>query len=265
MPRSVNLGRLQIFDEVARCGTFSAAAEALSYSPSAVSQQMAKLEAELATALVVRTPRGVSLTDAGQLLRDRTQAILAEVRAARAELDALAGLRRGDRASRLLRRRDADRSSRARCARSRSASPPSTCCSSTTSRRRTSPGCATGEFDLALVRRMDGGAEEGVALLGRCSRIPSCSSCRRATRSRTRPRRSTPCAARRSSAAPAPRGSTRSPPPAGSAVRAALQPLRLHGPPGGARAGRRRRGRRRRPEPRRGPPRPGTVIRRFED
>lgn len=91
----MNLGRLRIFDEVARRGTFAGAADALSYTPSAVSQQMAKLEAELASVLLVRTPRGVRLTDAGRVLADRTRAILAEVGAARAELDALAGLRAG--------------------------------------------------------------------------------------------------------------------------------------------------------------------------
>jgi DNA-binding transcriptional LysR family regulator len=91
----MNLARLRVFHEVARTGTFSAAAEALSYTPSAVSQQMAKLEAELGTPLVLRTPRGVALTDAGSALLERTRSILGEVRAARAELDALAGRRAG--------------------------------------------------------------------------------------------------------------------------------------------------------------------------
>src|SRR4051812_35257646 len=76
---AMNLARLRVFHEVARTGTFTAAAEALSYTPSAVSQQMAKLEAELATALVVRTSRGVTLTDAGVALLQRTRSILGEV------------------------------------------------------------------------------------------------------------------------------------------------------------------------------------------
>ena len=91
----MNLARLRVFHEVAHAGTFSAAADALSYTPSAVSQQMAKLEAELATPLVVRTSRGVTLTDAGTALLERTRSILGEVRAAEAELDALAGRRAG--------------------------------------------------------------------------------------------------------------------------------------------------------------------------
>lgn len=91
----VNLARLRVFEEVARTGTFAAAADALSYTPSAVSQQMSKLEGELGVVLVARTPRGVKLTDAGRTLLARTATILAEVRAAQAELDALAGLRGG--------------------------------------------------------------------------------------------------------------------------------------------------------------------------
>lgn len=91
----MNLARLRIFDEVVRTGTFAAAAESLSYTPSAVSQQMAKLEAELGTALLVRGARGLTLTDAGRALLERARVILAEVRLAGAEIDAIAGLRAG--------------------------------------------------------------------------------------------------------------------------------------------------------------------------
>ena len=58
----MNLTRLQTFVEVARRGTFAAAADALSFTPSAVSQQMTKLEAEVGAALVVREATGVRLT-----------------------------------------------------------------------------------------------------------------------------------------------------------------------------------------------------------
>ncbi len=91
----MDLGRLRVFEEVVRTGTFAAAADALSYTPSAVSQQMSKLEADLGVVLVARTTRGVKLTDAGRTLLARTATILAQVRAAQAELDALAGLRGG--------------------------------------------------------------------------------------------------------------------------------------------------------------------------
>jgi DNA-binding transcriptional LysR family regulator len=82
----MNLGRLRMLHEVARHGTFAGAAEALSYSPSAVSQQMARLEAELDTVLLIRTPRGVELTDAGRALLAHANRILAEVDAAHDDL-----------------------------------------------------------------------------------------------------------------------------------------------------------------------------------
>ena len=64
----LNVGRLKVLREVAYRGSLSAAAEALSYSQSAVSQQIAALEAETGVALLERHPRGVSLTAAGQTL-----------------------------------------------------------------------------------------------------------------------------------------------------------------------------------------------------
>ena len=85
------MGRLQVFQEVARAGTFAAAAHALDFTPSAVSQQMARLEAEVGAALLVRTPRGVRLTQAGEVLLQRAARILSEVAGARRDLDALAG------------------------------------------------------------------------------------------------------------------------------------------------------------------------------
>ena len=93
----MNLTRLQTFVEVVRSGTFAGAAETLTFTPSAVSQQMAKLEAELGTGLLVRDARGVQLTAAGQLLHDRAQVILAAVREAQLDIDAL----RNDRLGRL--------------------------------------------------------------------------------------------------------------------------------------------------------------------
>jgi DNA-binding transcriptional LysR family regulator len=85
----MNLTRLQTFVEVVRRGTFAAAADALSFTPSAVSQQMAKLEAETGAALVVRETGGVQLTEAGRLLHEHALAIVEAVRAAQAGLDAL--------------------------------------------------------------------------------------------------------------------------------------------------------------------------------
>jgi DNA-binding transcriptional LysR family regulator len=85
----MNLTRLQTFVEVARCGTFAAAADALSFTPSAVSQQMAKLEAETGQALLVREAGGVRLTEAGRLLEEHAIGIVEAVRHAQAQLEAL--------------------------------------------------------------------------------------------------------------------------------------------------------------------------------
>jgi DNA-binding transcriptional LysR family regulator len=91
----LNVPRLKVLTEVAYRGSFSAAAEALSYSQSAVSQQIAALEAETGMALLERHPRGVSLTAAGQTLVGHAEGILARLEAAEASLAAIAGLRGG--------------------------------------------------------------------------------------------------------------------------------------------------------------------------
>lgn len=85
----MNLNRLQTFVEVARRGTFAAAAEALAFTPSAVSQQMSKLEAEAGTSLLVREAGGVRLTEAGRLLHEHAAGIVEAVRHAQAQLHAL--------------------------------------------------------------------------------------------------------------------------------------------------------------------------------
>jgi len=85
----MNLTRLQTFIEVVRCGTFAGAADVLSFTPSAVSQQMTKLEAETGTALLVREATGVRVTEAGGLLHGHALGIVVAVRAAQAGLEAL--------------------------------------------------------------------------------------------------------------------------------------------------------------------------------
>jgi DNA-binding transcriptional LysR family regulator len=85
----MNLTRLQTFVEVVRRGTFAGAADALSFTPSAVSQQMTKLEAETGTTLLVREATGVRLTEAGGLLHEHALGIVEAVRAAQAGLEAL--------------------------------------------------------------------------------------------------------------------------------------------------------------------------------
>src|ERR1700685_3507316 len=87
--------RLNVLREVEYRGSFSAAAEALSYTQSAVSQQIAALEAEAGMALLERHARGVSLTAAGQTLVGHAEGILARLEAAETSLAAIAGLRGG--------------------------------------------------------------------------------------------------------------------------------------------------------------------------
>jgi DNA-binding transcriptional LysR family regulator len=91
----LNVGRLRVLAEVARRGSFSGAADALSYTQSAVSQQVATLEAETGMTLLERHARGVRVTAAGQALVEHAEGILARLEAAEAELSAIAGLRAG--------------------------------------------------------------------------------------------------------------------------------------------------------------------------
>lgn len=87
----LDVGRLRLLREVALRGTIAGAARGLGLSASAVSQQLAVLEREAGTALVDRSPRGVTLTGAGHTLAARAAEILDLLAAARAELDRIGG------------------------------------------------------------------------------------------------------------------------------------------------------------------------------
>jgi DNA-binding transcriptional LysR family regulator len=91
----LNLGRLRVLSEVVSRGSFSAAAEALSYTQSAVSQSIARLEAETGATLVIRDRAGVRATAAGATLVEHAETIFASVEAAEAELEAVLGVRGG--------------------------------------------------------------------------------------------------------------------------------------------------------------------------
>jgi len=91
----LNLGRLHVLCEVVAAGSFSAAAEALSYTQSAVSQSIARLERETGTPLVIRDRRGVRPTAAGEALVGHAETIFAQVKDAEAELAAVLGVRTG--------------------------------------------------------------------------------------------------------------------------------------------------------------------------
>ncbi|WP_448317088.1 LysR family transcriptional regulator, partial [Streptomyces sp. CO7] len=80
--------RLHILRAVADHRTVTAAAAALYLTPSAVSQQLTALEQETGHRLVERGARGVRLTPAGEILLGHTNAVLAQLERAEAELAA---------------------------------------------------------------------------------------------------------------------------------------------------------------------------------
>jgi DNA-binding transcriptional LysR family regulator len=91
----LHVGRLRVLSEVIRRQSFSAAAEALSYTQSAVSQAIARLEAETGTPLVTRDRRGIRPTAAGATLVDHAELIFAQIEAAEEDLAAVLGVRGG--------------------------------------------------------------------------------------------------------------------------------------------------------------------------
>jgi DNA-binding transcriptional LysR family regulator len=88
--------RLRVLREVLAQGSFSEAASALNYTQSAVSQAIARLEAEAGMPLIERDRRGVRPTSAGERLNEHAGRILTQLDAAEAELDAIAGIEGGE-------------------------------------------------------------------------------------------------------------------------------------------------------------------------
>ena len=93
----LDLGRLRALHAVAVHGSVGAAATALGYTPSAVSQQIAKLERETRTTLLERSGRGIRLTDDAHQLAATARQLLALVEEAEVRLEE----RRGRPAGRL--------------------------------------------------------------------------------------------------------------------------------------------------------------------
>src|SRR6476620_6841501 len=89
-----DLRLLSVLREVALRGSFSAAAESLSYTQPAVSQQIARLEKQVGVKLIEREPRGIRLTPAGEVLVRHTERIMAQLAAADEELLEVAAFRR---------------------------------------------------------------------------------------------------------------------------------------------------------------------------
>jgi DNA-binding transcriptional LysR family regulator len=87
----LDVRRLRTLREVALHGTIRAASEALSFTPSAVSQQLSGLERELGYELLERRGRSVHLTPAALVLVERAEGILADLAQAEAEAKQVAG------------------------------------------------------------------------------------------------------------------------------------------------------------------------------
>lgn len=91
----MDLDLLGTFRQVAAESSITAAARARGYSQSAVSRQIAALEASLGARLFERRARGVQLTEHGRCLLPHAEAMLDRAAVARRELDDLDGLKGG--------------------------------------------------------------------------------------------------------------------------------------------------------------------------
>lgn len=91
----LDLKQLRILAAVAGSGSMTGAAAELSYTPSAVSQQMSALERRVGAPLLVRHARGVRLTAVGQLLVQRVDEIDGRLQSLESEVEDLIQLRSG--------------------------------------------------------------------------------------------------------------------------------------------------------------------------
>lgn len=91
----MDAGRLRMLRELADHGTVAAVAQALSMTPSAVSQQLKILQREAGVTLIEPDGRRVRLTDAGQVLVGHADTVLAALDRAKAEMDAYRSTPRG--------------------------------------------------------------------------------------------------------------------------------------------------------------------------
>ena len=81
--------RLALLAQVAHAGSIAGAARRLAFTPSAVSQQLAKLERDVGASLLHRNPRGVTLTPVGEALLTHAETIVGELRTAERTVRAL--------------------------------------------------------------------------------------------------------------------------------------------------------------------------------
>ncbi|WTW99997.1 LysR family transcriptional regulator [Streptomycetaceae bacterium NBC_01309] len=87
----LDVRRLRLLRELAHRGTIAAVADALAFTPSAVSQQLSALEREAGVPLLERTGRSVTLTPAATALVAHADTVLAHLEQAAAELAAHRG------------------------------------------------------------------------------------------------------------------------------------------------------------------------------
>jgi DNA-binding transcriptional LysR family regulator len=91
MAHELSVTGLRVLQEVAARGSFTAAADALGYTQSAVSRQVASLEAAAGTPLFERGSRGVRTTEAGSALVRHAGTVLDELATAQRELAGFTG------------------------------------------------------------------------------------------------------------------------------------------------------------------------------
>lgn len=91
----LTLRQLRMLREVSARGTISAAAEALSYTPSAVSQQLSSIEDSTGVAVLERVGRNVRLTDAGRELVRHADTLLTELERAQTALESVVAEAKG--------------------------------------------------------------------------------------------------------------------------------------------------------------------------
>jgi molybdate transport repressor ModE-like protein len=91
----LDVRRIRVLQEVVTRGSFSAAADSLHLSQSAVSQQIAALEREVGVPLLERTSNGPKLNAAGEALMEHGDAVLCRLDEAERELAQIAGLEGG--------------------------------------------------------------------------------------------------------------------------------------------------------------------------
>lgn len=83
----LNVHRLRLLRELQLRGTVTAVAEALTYSPSAISQQLSQLERDVGVTLLEPVGRRLRLTSAGEVLCDHAAAVLRQLEIAQADLE----------------------------------------------------------------------------------------------------------------------------------------------------------------------------------